>query len=48
MRIGMIGAGRIGGNTARLLAKAGHEVKLSFARDPATLEQLAREIGYDA
>ena len=45
MRIGIIGAGRIGGNTARLFANAGHEVKLSFSRDPAKLETLSREIG---
>jgi 8-hydroxy-5-deazaflavin:NADPH oxidoreductase len=45
MRIGIIGAGRIGGNAARLLAAAGHEVKLSFARDPAKLEALGGEIG---
>ena len=34
MRIGVIGAGRIGGNAARLFAKAGHEVLVSFSRDP--------------
>src|SRR5436190_11939540 len=45
MRIGIIGAGRIGGNAARLLAGAGHEVKLSFARDPRKLADLASEIG---
>ena len=45
MRIGIIGAGRIGGNAARLLAATGHEVKLSFARDPAKLDALAGEIG---
>src|SRR5436309_2610934 len=45
MRIGIIGAGRIGGNAARLLAGAGHEVKLSFARDVAKLAALASEIG---
>ena len=45
MRIGMIGAGHIGGNCARLAVKAGHEVKLSFARDPTKLEQLASELG---
>ena len=33
MRIGVIGAGRIGGNAARLFAKAGHEVLVSFSRD---------------
>ncbi|MBV8218280.1 MAG: NAD(P)-binding domain-containing protein [Solirubrobacterales bacterium] len=45
MRVGVIGAGHIGGNCARQAVKAGHEVKLSFARDPATLEQLAAELG---
>jgi predicted dinucleotide-binding enzyme len=45
MRVGIIGAGRIGGNCARLLAKAGHETRLSFARDRARLDRLAAEIG---
>jgi predicted dinucleotide-binding enzyme len=45
VRIGIIGAGRIGGNCARQAARAGHEVKLSFARDPARLEALAEELG---
>jgi predicted dinucleotide-binding enzyme len=45
VRIGVIGAGRIGGNAARLLAGAGHEVLLSFSRDPASLEARAAEIG---
>jgi len=45
MRIGVIGAGRIGGNAARLLARAGHEVLVSFSRDPQKLEALAAEIG---
>jgi 8-hydroxy-5-deazaflavin:NADPH oxidoreductase len=45
MRIGVIGAGRIGGNAARLFAKAGHEVLVSFSRDPQKLEALAGEIG---
>jgi 8-hydroxy-5-deazaflavin:NADPH oxidoreductase len=45
MRIGIVGAGRIGGNCATRFAKAGHEVKLSFSRDPGRLEALAREIG---
>jgi len=44
MRIGIIGAGRIGGNCAVQFAKGGHEVKLS-GRDPAKLEPLAAEIG---
>jgi 8-hydroxy-5-deazaflavin:NADPH oxidoreductase len=44
MRIGIVGAGRIGGNCARQFAKGGHEVRLS-GRDPAKLEPLADEIG---
>jgi 8-hydroxy-5-deazaflavin:NADPH oxidoreductase len=45
MRIGVIGAGRIGGNCARQAAKAGNEVMLSFARDPSRLDVLAAELG---
>ena len=44
MRIGIVGAGRIGGNCARQFAKGGHEVKLS-GRDLSKLEPLADEIG---
>jgi predicted dinucleotide-binding enzyme len=43
--IGVIGAGRIGGNAARLLAAAGHDVVVSFSRDPERLQALADEIG---
>jgi predicted dinucleotide-binding enzyme len=45
MRIGVIGAGRIGGNAARLWAQAGHQVLLSFSRDPEELQARARQIG---
>jgi 8-hydroxy-5-deazaflavin:NADPH oxidoreductase len=45
MKLGVIGAGRIGGGIARQLAGAGHELKLSFSRDRGSLEALAREIG---
>ncbi|HMA26305.1 MAG TPA: NAD(P)-binding domain-containing protein, partial [Solirubrobacterales bacterium] len=45
MRIGIVGAGRIGGNCATQLAKGGHQVKLSFSRDPSKLEALSAEIG---
>jgi 8-hydroxy-5-deazaflavin:NADPH oxidoreductase len=48
MKVGIIGAGRIGGNTARLLAAAGHETKLSFARDSARLRALAEAVGRGA
>ncbi len=44
MRIGIVGAGRIGGNCAVQFAKGGHDVKLS-GRDPSKLEGLAAEIG---
>jgi 8-hydroxy-5-deazaflavin:NADPH oxidoreductase len=44
MRIGIVGAGKIGGNCARQFAKGGHEVKLS-GRDASKLEPLAAEIG---
>jgi predicted dinucleotide-binding enzyme len=45
MRVGIIGAGNIGGGIARQLGAAGHEIRLSFSRDPASLEQLASDIG---
>jgi len=45
MRIGIVGAGRIGANAARLFAKAGHDVVLSFSRDQDRLAALAAELG---
>jgi predicted dinucleotide-binding enzyme len=48
VRIGIVGAGRIGGNCARQFAKSGHEVKLSFSRDRQRLEALAAELGDQA
>jgi 8-hydroxy-5-deazaflavin:NADPH oxidoreductase len=45
MRIGVIGAGRIGGNIGLRLGKSGHEVLFSFSRDQAKLDQLAAEAG---
>ena len=45
MKIAIIGAGHIGGNVARRLALAGHEVTVSFARDAVGLQALAEEIG---
>src|SRR3954463_4782852 len=45
MKIGIIGAGRIGGVMAGLLTAAGHEGMLSFSRDPARLRALAAELG---
>lgn len=45
MRLGIIGAGHIGGNLARRAALAGYDVTVSFARDRANLDALAAEIG---
>jgi hypothetical protein len=45
MRIGIIGAGRIGANAARLFLKAGHDVALSNSRGPDSLRALIDELG---
>jgi len=45
MKIGMIGAGNIGGTAARLFTETGHEVALSNSRGPETLTDLVNEIG---
>jgi 8-hydroxy-5-deazaflavin:NADPH oxidoreductase len=45
VRVGIIGAGHIGGNIAVFLARAGHEVTVSFSREPGSLDRLAAEIG---
>ena len=44
MKVGIIGAGRIGGGVARQLAGGGHQVMLSFSRDQAGLDALAAQI----
>jgi 8-hydroxy-5-deazaflavin:NADPH oxidoreductase len=45
VRVGIIGAGHIGGNIAYFLAGAGHDVTVSFSREPGSLERLAAGIG---
>jgi 8-hydroxy-5-deazaflavin:NADPH oxidoreductase len=45
MRIGIIGAGKIGGTLARHFVGVGHEVAVSNSRGPATLEDLVAELG---
>jgi 8-hydroxy-5-deazaflavin:NADPH oxidoreductase len=45
MRIGIIGAGQIGGTLARRLRKLGHEVSIANSRGPTSLAQLAKETG---
>jgi 8-hydroxy-5-deazaflavin:NADPH oxidoreductase len=45
MRIGIIGAGQIGGTLARRLTKLGHEVSIANSRGPESLAALAKETG---
>ena len=45
MRIGIIGAGKIGGTLAGLFVKAGHDVAISNSRGPDTLADVLEEIG---
>ena len=45
MKIGIIGAGQIGGTLTRLFRKAGHEVSVANSRGPQTLADLASETG---
>jgi 8-hydroxy-5-deazaflavin:NADPH oxidoreductase len=48
MRIGIVGAGHIGGALVRRLTKLGHEVSVANSRGPATLSALASETGAEA
>ncbi|MEU0622564.1 NAD(P)-binding domain-containing protein [Streptomyces rubiginosohelvolus] len=45
MKIGIIGAGNIGGNLTRRLTALGHEVSVANSRGPQTLTALAEETG---
>jgi 8-hydroxy-5-deazaflavin:NADPH oxidoreductase len=45
MKIGILGAGNIGGVAARLFIAAGHEAALSNSRGPESLQDLVRELG---
>lgn len=45
MRIGIIGAGNIGGALNRLFVAAGHNVSVANSRGPDSLEELARSTG---
>ena len=45
MKIGIIGAGQIGGTLTRRLTKLGHEVFVANSRGPASLADLAKETG---
>jgi hypothetical protein len=48
MKIGIIGAGRIGGTLARKFVDAGHEVGLSHSRDPEDLRAKVVLLGASA
>ena len=45
MKIGIIGAGQIGGTLTRRLTALGHDVAVANSRGPETLGELAAEIG---
>jgi len=45
MKIGIIGAGHIGGNLAQLLVQRGHEVAIANSRGPQTLADVAQRTG---
>lgn len=45
MKIGVVGAGAVGGTLARLLAKLGHQVSMANSRGPESLTALATGIG---
>jgi predicted dinucleotide-binding enzyme len=48
MKIGIIGAGQIGGTLTRRLTQLGHEVYVANSRGPASLAALAKETGAKA
>jgi predicted dinucleotide-binding enzyme len=45
MRIGIIGAGNIGGTLTRRLSELGHEVEVANSRGPETLRELEEKTG---
>ncbi len=48
MKIGIIGAGHIGGTLTRRFAAIGHDVSVANSRGPETLTELAAETGATA
>jgi predicted dinucleotide-binding enzyme len=48
MKIGIIGAGQIGGTLTRRLAQLGHEVFVANSRGPSSLAGLVKETGANA
>ncbi len=45
MRVGILGSGLMGGKLGTILARAGHEVVFSYARNDEKLGRLARDAG---
>src|SRR5262245_8821991 len=45
MKIGIIGAGSVGTGLAKLLRPKGHEIMMSFTRDPTKLALTAKSFG---
>jgi len=45
MKIGILGAGAIGGNLAQLLVQHGHDVSIANSRGPSTLAEVAERTG---
>jgi 8-hydroxy-5-deazaflavin:NADPH oxidoreductase len=45
MKIGILGAGRIGAVAARLFIEAGHEIAISNSRGPDSLRELVAKLG---
>jgi 8-hydroxy-5-deazaflavin:NADPH oxidoreductase len=48
MKIGIVGAGNVGGTLAKLLVTAGHEVALSNSRGPESLKSQVTGLGKNA
>lgn len=48
MKIGIIGAGNIGGTAAKLFVTAGHEIAVANSRGAETLQNLIAELGENA
>ncbi len=48
MKIGIVGAGNIGANAAKLFIEAGHEIAIANSRGAETLKDLVTELGENA
>jgi predicted dinucleotide-binding enzyme len=45
MKIAIVGPGKLGSALGKLWARKGHEIVVTFSRDPAKLEAIAKELG---